>query len=307
MLGNELYELAVVMRNDSITRAADELGISQSALSRHMRRLEERLGCRVLEREPSGVRLTDEGRRAYLAALRMEEVGKTLMARVAGSDGARRDDRLLMVAGTAISHQVGWLVRSASSLSGVPGVEFADASCEPGPEELLRRGVDLVVALSGDARRIEGAGGGRIQSMEIARVPLLAIFSREGAGPNSVGWPGARSAVDLSDLRGLAFGFFPDANAYQRAVWDEVCHLCSEEGFAPRARACDPSLITGANSRDADVVYVLSSDDDRLNAFVEGAFARVPVLSSALVTYALFRRGDEGAASLARVVAKSRA
>lgn len=53
----------------SFTRAADVLGITQSAVSLKLRRLEEQLGRRLLERTPRQVRLSAEGL-AFLGAAR---------------------------------------------------------------------------------------------------------------------------------------------------------------------------------------------------------------------------------------------
>jgi LysR family nitrogen assimilation transcriptional regulator len=46
----------------SITRAADNIGIAQPALSRHVRAIEAELGVQLLVRLPRGVRLTGSGR-----------------------------------------------------------------------------------------------------------------------------------------------------------------------------------------------------------------------------------------------------
>ncbi|RVT85758.1 LysR family transcriptional regulator [Rhodobacteraceae bacterium CCMM004] len=52
-----------VARHLNFTRAGEELGMSQSAVSYQMRVLEERIGTRLLDRSPRAVRLTAEGRR----------------------------------------------------------------------------------------------------------------------------------------------------------------------------------------------------------------------------------------------------
>lgn len=55
---DDLYELAAfaaVAEQRSFTRAAAELGISQSALSHAMKALEERLGVRLLSRTTRSV------------------------------------------------------------------------------------------------------------------------------------------------------------------------------------------------------------------------------------------------------------
>ncbi|CAD5106318.1 LysR substrate-binding domain-containing protein [Zestomonas carbonaria] len=49
-------------RHLSFTRAAEELAITQSAVSRHIRTLEADFGCRLFEREGRGLRLTESGR-----------------------------------------------------------------------------------------------------------------------------------------------------------------------------------------------------------------------------------------------------
>lgn len=53
-------------RHESYTRAAEELSLSQSAVSRQVQALEEHLGLKLFRREGRSVRLTDVGRRYYL-------------------------------------------------------------------------------------------------------------------------------------------------------------------------------------------------------------------------------------------------
>jgi len=58
---SDLAALAVVAERRSFTRAAAELGISQSALSHAMKALEERLGVRLLSRTTRSVATTEAG------------------------------------------------------------------------------------------------------------------------------------------------------------------------------------------------------------------------------------------------------
>ena len=68
MRREELGDLAafvVIADERSFTRAAAKLGISQSALSHTVRRLEERLGVRLLTRTTRSVALTEAGERLF--------------------------------------------------------------------------------------------------------------------------------------------------------------------------------------------------------------------------------------------------
>jgi len=62
--------LAEVGRHGSLSSAAQVLGLSQPAVSYQIRRLEEQLGVRLLQRQHRGVELTIEGRRLFDAAIR---------------------------------------------------------------------------------------------------------------------------------------------------------------------------------------------------------------------------------------------
>lgn len=75
----DLNAFAVVAEEKSFTRAAAKLGTSQSSLSHTIRRLEARLGVRLLTRTTRNVALTEAGER-LLATLRpaLESIGAEL-------------------------------------------------------------------------------------------------------------------------------------------------------------------------------------------------------------------------------------
>jgi len=70
----------------SITRAAGELGLVQSALSRKVQAIEEELGCTLFNRLPRGIQLTPAGRRFLDRARRI--VREVDFARSDAQDGA---------------------------------------------------------------------------------------------------------------------------------------------------------------------------------------------------------------------------
>lgn len=62
---NNLSAFVVVARERSFTRAAAQLGVSQSSLSHTIRALEEKLGVRLLTRSTRGVSPTEAGEKLY--------------------------------------------------------------------------------------------------------------------------------------------------------------------------------------------------------------------------------------------------
>ena len=71
-----------VVDTGSVTRAADQLGRTQSAVSMQIRKLEESLGQSIFIREPRGVRLTERGKQLLPYAQRvvglLDEAATTL-------------------------------------------------------------------------------------------------------------------------------------------------------------------------------------------------------------------------------------
>ncbi|MCS4061102.1 LysR family transcriptional regulator [Pseudomonas putida] len=78
---NDLFALLTVARERNFTRAAAQLGISQSALSRTISALETRMGLRLLTRTTRSVSPTEAGRRVLAAITpRFEEIDAELEA-----------------------------------------------------------------------------------------------------------------------------------------------------------------------------------------------------------------------------------
>jgi len=72
---DDLVTFAVVARERSFTRAAAQLGVSASALSQTLRKLEDRLGIRLLTRTTRSVSPTEAGQRLLATILpRFDEI-----------------------------------------------------------------------------------------------------------------------------------------------------------------------------------------------------------------------------------------
>ena len=78
---SDLLAFLAVARERSFTRAAAQLGVSQSALSHTIRSLETRLGLRLLTRTTRSVSTTEAGERLFQAlSPRFEQIDAELAA-----------------------------------------------------------------------------------------------------------------------------------------------------------------------------------------------------------------------------------
>lgn len=120
-----LQNFVTAARLGNLTRAAESLNLTVSALSHQMRQLEQRLGYPLLLRQPRGVGVTPEGQRL------LEQVGPHLDAiqQVFQPFGARHD-RVLTVSALP-SMASNWLVpRLGSFVAAHPEIEFNLESSE---------------------------------------------------------------------------------------------------------------------------------------------------------------------------------
>lgn len=69
---DDLRLFLAVARTGSISGSAKQLGVQHSTVSRRMRKLEENLGARLIERKKSGYELTPAGENVKEAAIRIE-------------------------------------------------------------------------------------------------------------------------------------------------------------------------------------------------------------------------------------------
>jgi len=115
-----LRAFEAVARCASMRKAADDLSVCHTVVSRHVRNLEGWFGTRLVETGPRGIRLTEEGARLFSA---VGDAFDTIAAATSAirPSGAGRSLRLWCVPGLAAQ----WLTSRVADLEAVmPGVEF---------------------------------------------------------------------------------------------------------------------------------------------------------------------------------------
>jgi len=133
-----------VVDHGSITAAADELGLSQPALSKHLSRLENELETTLLERLPRGVRLTPTGRILFDYAKSIDASYRSALRQI-GS--ARTGEVTEISIGSGYFWLNGFLPKAVALLiADYPDVRVKIVSGVPKElkEKLLRGDLDLV-------------------------------------------------------------------------------------------------------------------------------------------------------------------
>jgi DNA-binding transcriptional LysR family regulator len=214
-----LRVLREVARCGSFSGAAEALGYTQPAISRHVALLERETGTTLLQRRPAGVRLTDAGRLlvghadAILARLRdaEEDLDDLLGLRA----GQLRMSTLSSAAATIVPLAIVEFRRR------LPDVELSVSMVEPpGVVALLREG-EADLALCNEESCLELSD---IEGQVLFEEPMLIALPREHrlAG---------RSRVRLEELADERWMLgtdraCPDASRFVRA--------CHAEGFQPQ-------------------------------------------------------------------------
>ncbi|WP_314972293.1 LysR family transcriptional regulator [Comamonas testosteroni] len=102
---NALRMFDAAARHLSLTRAAQELHVTQAAVSQHIRNLEERLGKPLFRRLPRGLALTDEGQALWpVVAQSFERIEQSLQ------QVAEPRPREILTVGVVGTFAIGWLI-----------------------------------------------------------------------------------------------------------------------------------------------------------------------------------------------------
>lgn len=168
-----------VGRRMSVTAAAEDLCLTQSAVSRQVLALEEQLGVRLLVRSYRAVRFTAEGERLFRVADRavqeLQEVSEVL--KVVG-----RSRPVTVTASIGLT--AFWLMPRLSGLRKLhPSLDLRVAATDK-PLDLRNDAVDLALRYTSEANAPDGAV--RLFGESVAPVAHPSIVSGRWRGPASI-------------------------------------------------------------------------------------------------------------------------
>jgi LysR family transcriptional regulator of beta-lactamase len=150
---NALRMFDAAARHLSLTRAAQELHVTQAAVSQHIRNLEERLGKPLFRRLPRGLALTDEGQALWpVVAQSFERIEQSLQ------QVAEPRPREILTVGVVGTFAIGWLIPRLSQF------------------QQLHPYIDLRLLTNNN--RVDLAGEGLDAAVRLATVPGMARTRR---------------------------------------------------------------------------------------------------------------------------------
>jgi len=233
----QLAAFCAVVERASFSQAAEQLGVTQPAVSLQIRSLEKRLGVQLLDRSGRRVEPTDAGRRLYRSALRLLAQEEQLLAEL----GAEAEGEL-----------TGRLELGAST--GPGGTVIPIVLCE-----FQRRHPEVHVALTvSDTQRIVE---------EVARRELeLGVVGAARRHRGVVFEPFFRDEVVLAVPRGHRF-------ADRTVSLDElrsVPLVLMQEGAGVRQMIDDELRAVGVRLRDFDVRLELGLQESARTAVLAG-------------------------------------
>lgn len=226
----ELHQLQYVLeveKHKSFTKAADEICVTQSALSQQINKLEEELGVKLFERTTRTVLLTSAGREFITYArdiLYRVDKARFAMQQYKGLAGGK-----LTIGGIGSISSVGLTPMLTSFQSTYPGINLEIIT--DGSYRLL----ELLVASKIDIGILIPPVENDINNL----LDLYPLIDDEFVVVTPIKHPlSSRAVIDLKDLANENF-IFPNRIESAHAI---ILQQCQASGFKPRI-ICDSSHV----------------------------------------------------------------
>lgn len=200
-------------RNLSFTKAAAELFVTQSAISRQVQALEHQLGLPLFRRRHRELRLTEEGQTLYKTSAE----ALRLLRDVTGRLGARSSGMLTVT--TTVSFAGLWLVPRLNDFRRLhPGIDMRLAATNE-IQELQREGIDLAIRYCTP----KAAGEGAVRLFGERVFPVCSKSMLAG-----------RKLKSPQDLSGFVLLHYDDPERrYPWLSWDLWFELTRTQGVKP--------------------------------------------------------------------------
>jgi DNA-binding transcriptional LysR family regulator len=203
-LMNEMAIFAQVVDSGGFSSAARKLGLTTSAVSRHVTRLESHLGGRLLNRTTRSLSLTELGAQVHAGCVRMLSQAREIHA-LAGSYSARPNG-VIRVSAPVVFGQVWLAPRLPAFLARYPEVDVRLTLVDRNVD-LVEEGIDLAIRI---ARTLDpGLAARPLRDMRYLLVAAPDYLARHRA-------PATPPDLRLHRCIHLGYGAFGDCWVFER-------------------------------------------------------------------------------------------
>ena len=228
-----LRALTTALRTGSIGRAAQLLGITQPALSRQLKELEQAAGTSLLVREARGVRATDAGEAFHGDCQRILESADQLVADVSRAARGMRGRCVIgaVSAASAVS-LLGAVLRECGEKHPEIQVVVEDIASPHQPVELRNGSIDVGLTILHVAAEHEAG----IERELLVEDPLDSALLAANHPLAS------RPSITAADLADVPFIFM--ARSYRPRFFDQVMEALDKIGLQPKSVSTFEGLQT---------------------------------------------------------------
>jgi DNA-binding transcriptional LysR family regulator len=181
---NEMAVFTQVVDSAGFSAAARQLGLTTSAVSRHVTRLEQQLGGRLLQRTTRSIKLTELGAQVYVGCARMLSTAREVHT-LAGSYSARPNG-LVRLTSPVVFGQVWLAPRLPGFLARYPDVSV-QLSLVDRNVDLVEDGVDLAIRISRELNPTLAAR--TVRAMRFVLVASTDYLDKYGAPTHPIELP----------------------------------------------------------------------------------------------------------------------
>ena len=291
-----LYYFVRIAELGSITRASAYLNVAQPALSRHVQRLEEKLGVSLLVRESRGIRLTDAGQQLHEHASRILRELQRAEEEVRGSAASPSGKVILGVTPTLCPVITPGLVAEVREKHPRIELKIAESASVPLLDWLVEGRIDLAVVT-------EPAPSRRLAIHALAQEEMVLVMApgRRPNGPIRLEEIGEAPLILSDGLRTILENLLPSPMLAQQPVLElnsiETIRIMVRQGigdsilpFSVLQTEPEPNRLSAHRIGDKGLF--------RKVALVHAATRRVSAAGQAVMASvrSIFRDLDEGGA-----------
>ena len=219
------HEFVVLAQTCNYLQAADQLFISQSSLSKHIKALERELGVELFNRTTRRVQLTEHGRVFLPFARRIAAAGHDALVAL---DNASDNEQHVLEIGSIpvmVPYGITKLLRDFEREHPNVRLHIAEGEADELRDRLRKHTLDLAFVRDWDGNESLDNDDSEFAAIEYAEDRLAAVLP--------AGHPlASRPSIRLSELANEEFLLLPQGTVMDALITD----ACAVEGFVPEVR-----------------------------------------------------------------------